>query len=69
MRANERWMKLDGEGKAGKRAREMTLEEFELRGVGAGSTVDDDGEVLSYTVRNGVEGEDSPGYEAYPREE
>jgi hypothetical protein len=63
------WTQLEESDKGGKRARETTLEDLDLRGIGSGSTVDDDGEVLGYTVENGIEGEDAPGFEAYPRED
>ena len=35
----DEWSLLEEEGKGGKRAREATLEELDIRGVGFGSTV------------------------------
>lgn len=64
-----RWERLDQKEKGGKRAREATLEDLDVRGVGAGSTVDEDGEVLGYTVKNGLEEEQTMEIEAYPRED
>jgi hypothetical protein len=69
MRSNGRWSQLDNVDKGGKRVREATLEELSIRGVGAGSTVDEDGEVLGYTVKNGLEGEETMDIEAYPRDD
>ena len=63
------WKRLDEEEKAGKRAREATLEELNIRGVGSGSTVDGDGEVLAYTVKNGLLEEETVDIEPYPRDE
>jgi hypothetical protein len=68
-RTNGQWSALEKFDKAGKPTRATTLEEFDLHGVGSGSTVDDDGEVLGYTVQNGLEGEDKVEYEAYPRDD
>ena len=68
-RADGIWTQLEEAEKGGKRSRESTLEDFDIRGVGSGSTLDDEGEILSYTVENGIEGEDAPGFEAYPRED
>jgi len=68
-RTNGRWNRLNQEEKGGKRAREATLEDLDIRGVGAGSTVDEDGEVLGYTVKNGLEEEQTMEIEPYPRED
>jgi hypothetical protein len=68
-RKDGQWTRLDQEEKGGKRTREATLEELDIRGVGAGSTVDEDGEVLGYTVKNGLEEEQTMEVEAYPRED
>jgi len=69
MRSNGHWSQLDNVDKNGKRVREATLEELSIRGVGAGSIVDEDGEVLGYTVKNGLEGEETMEIEAYPRDD
>jgi hypothetical protein len=63
------WRHLDQENKGVKRAREATLEELDIRGVGAGSTADGDGETLAYTVRNGLDSEETIDIEAYPRDD
>jgi hypothetical protein len=68
-RSNGLWCQLDNEDKAGKRAQESTLEDLEVRGVGAGSTVDGESEILGYTVENGLEGEETMEIEAYPRDD
>jgi len=68
-RKDGQWTRLDQEEKGGKRTREATLEDLDIRGVGAGSTVDEDGEVLGYTVKNGLEEEQTMEVEAYPRED
>jgi hypothetical protein len=68
-RNDGQWVQLDQGDKGGKRAREATLEDLDIRGVGAGSTVDEDGEVLGYTVKNGLEEEQTMEVEAYPRED
>jgi hypothetical protein len=68
-RIEGRWQKLGNDEKAGKRVRETTLEELEIHGVGAGSVIDDEGEVLGYTITNGIEGEEQMEIEAYPRDE
>ena len=60
---------MDEEDKRAKRARESTLEDFEIRGVGSGSTVDGDGEVLAYTVKNGLPEEETADIEPYPRDD
>jgi hypothetical protein len=63
------WRRLDNDDKSGKRAREATLEELDIRGVGSGSTVDGDGETLAYTVKNGLKEEEKVDIEAYPRDD
>lgn len=68
-RKGGQWSLLDQEDKGGKRTREATLEDLDIRGVGAGSIVDDDGEILGYTVKNGLEEEQRMEVEAYPRED
>jgi hypothetical protein len=68
-RIDGHWIQLCEDDKGSKRARETTLEEFEIHGVGSGSTVDDEGEVLGYTVKNGLEGEETMEFEAYPRDD
>lgn len=68
-KTDEQWRLLEAEDKGGKRAREATLEELDIRGVGSGSTVDGDGEALAYTVRNGLKGEEKVDIEAYPRDD
>ena len=45
------------------------MEDLDIRGVGAGSTVEEDGEVLGYTVKNGTEEERKMEVETYPRED
>ena len=67
--ANGEWQALNGEEKGGKRAREPTLEDLEIRGVGSGSTNDGDGEVLAYTVKNGLKEEATLDIEPYPRDD
>jgi len=64
-----RWRELGEEEKSGKRARERTLEDLDIRGVGAGSTNDGDGEVLAYTVKNGLKEEATLDIEPYPRDD
>ena len=49
--------------------REVTLEELDIRGVGSGSTVDGDGEMLAYTVKNGLPEEETVDIEPYPRDD
>ena len=68
-RKDEQWVQFDQEEKGGKRSREATLEDLDIRGVGAGSTVEEDGEVLGYTVKNGLEEEQTMEVEAYPRDD
>ena len=68
-RIDGHWSQLSEDDKGSKRAREPTLEEFEIRGVGSGSTIDDEGEVLGYTVKNGLEGEETMEFETYPRDD
>jgi hypothetical protein len=64
------WQRLEEEeGKGAKRAREATLEDLDIRGVGSGSTVDSDGETLAYTVKNGLNGAEKVNIEAYPRDD
>ena len=64
-----RWKRLDEEDKGTKRSREPTLEDFEIRGIGSGSLIDGDGEVLAYTVRNGLPEEETVDIELYPRDD
>ena len=45
------------------------MEELDIRGVGSGSTVDGDGEVLAYTVKNGLPEEETVDIEPYPRDD
>lgn len=66
---NGHWRRLDEEDKSGKRARETTLEEWDIRGVVSGSTLEGDSETLAYTIKNGLEGEESIDIEAYPRDD
>ena len=66
---DRQWRLLGEEEKGGKRAREATLEELDIRGIGAGSTVDGDGETFAYTVKNGLNGEESVDIEPYPRDD
>lgn len=66
---NGQWRELDGSEKSGKRTREPTLEDLDIRGVGAGSTTDGDGEVLAYTVKNGLKEETTLDIESYPRDD
>jgi hypothetical protein len=68
-RSDGLWRQLGGDDKVGKRPRESTLEDLEIRGVGAGSTIDEEGEILGYTVQNGLEGEETMEIEAYPRDD
>lgn len=68
-RTDGRWNQLGEEDKGGKRVREETLDELNIRGVGSGSTVDDDGEVLGYTVKNGLEEEQTMEIVPYPRDD
>jgi len=63
------WKRLDEEEKGRKRAREATFEELDIRGVGSGSTVDGDGEMLAYTVKNGLPEEETVDIEPYPRDD
>lgn len=63
------WNQLEDPYKSGKRVRDSTLADHDLRGVGSGSMIEEEGEVLGYTVENSIEGEDTPGFEAYPRED
>jgi hypothetical protein len=63
------WKRLGEAEKGGKRAREATLEELDIRGVGSGSTVDGDGETLAYTVKNGMSSEETVDIEPYPRDD
>lgn len=64
-----RWYRLEDEDKGAKRAREATLEELDIRGVGSGGTSDGDSETLAYTIKNGLKGEDKLEIEAYPRDD
>ena len=64
------WESLgDAVEKGGKRQREKTLEELGLHGVGAGSAVDGDGEVLAYSVKGGLKEEENVEIEPYPRDD
>ena len=47
----------------------MTLGELNIRGVGSGCIVDGDGEILAYTVKNGIKGEENVDIEDYPRDD
>src|SRR5579859_4976667 len=58
-RTDGKWSALDDEDKTGKRARESTLEDNDILGVGSGSTIDEEGEMLGYTVKGGLEGEET----------
>jgi hypothetical protein len=68
-RTDGHWAQLEEEEKGGKRVREATLEELSIRGVGSGSTVDDDGETLGFTVKNGLDGEQTMEVVPYPRDD
>ena len=63
------WRILGEDDKGGKRAREASLEELDIRGVISGTSVDGDGETLAYTVKDGLKGEEKVGFEAYPRDD
>jgi hypothetical protein len=45
------------------------LEDLDIRGIGAGSTIDGEGEVLAYTVKNGLKEEETVELQAYPRDD
>ena len=64
-----RWRQLTEEQKEGKRTREATLEELDIRGIGSGSTVDGEGETLVYTINIGLQEERTVNIEPYPRDE
>jgi hypothetical protein len=64
-----RWRRLDEDDKSEKRVREATLEDLDIRGVMSGSTIEGDGETLAYTVKNGLEGEESIDIEAFPQDD
>ena len=63
------WKRLGEQEKGVKRAREATLEDLDIRGVGSGGTVDGDGELLAYTVKNGLPEEETVDIEPYPRDD
>jgi len=52
-----------------KRSREVTLEDLDIKGVGSGSTAENDSETLAYTVKNGVREEQELGFEPFPQDD
>ena len=65
------WKELDEEAKSTKtkRSREATLEDLDIKGVGSGSTVENDSETLAYTVMNGLKEEQDLEVEPFPRDD
>src|SRR5436190_20278948 len=53
-KADGKWQQLDEGDNPGKRAREATLEDLDIRGVGSGSVLDVDAETLAYTINSGL---------------
>ena len=62
------WQDMDEVRGKGVR-KEASMLELDIRGVGSGSGVDGDGETLTYTVKNGLESEETITIEPYPRDD
>jgi hypothetical protein len=57
------------EEKTGKRARERTLDDEGLKGIGCGTAMDGEGEWLCYTVNGGSTEDETIGVVEYPRDD
>jgi hypothetical protein len=71
--SNGDWRNLDEEVKSSKtttkRPREATLEDLDIKGVGSGSTVENESGSLAYTVKNGLKEEQELEFDPFPRDD